>query len=72
MPPLPPHWPTAHATIAMGIIVTVYGILANIYSGRIQKDGQRYEPSRNLRVYTIVVGVLLFLIGFVWNRYWGR
>jgi hypothetical protein len=55
--------------MAMGIIVTAYGVLANIYSGKIQKDGQRYEPSRNLRVYTIVAGILLLLLGLFWNRY---
>ena len=69
----PPSRPSVHGTMfaatGMGIVLIVYGVLVNIYSGKIQEDGRIYEPSRNLRIYPILIGVLLLLLGFFLSRY---
>jgi multisubunit Na+/H+ antiporter MnhB subunit len=71
--PPPPAWPSLHRTMVfaavMGVFLIVYGVLVNFYSGKIQADGRRYEPSLNLRTYSIVIGILLLLLGFFLSRY---
>jgi hypothetical protein len=55
--------------IFVGVVLMVYGVLVNFYSGKVRADGRVYEPSRNLRVYPIVIGILLLLLGFFLSRY---
>ena len=57
------------AAAGMGVVLVVYGVLVNFYSGKIQEDGRIYGPSRNLRTYPILIGVLLLLLGFFLSRY---
>jgi hypothetical protein len=57
------------AATGMGVVLVVYGVLVNLYSGKIQEDGRTYEPSRNLRIYPILIGALLLLLGFFLRRY---
>ena len=57
------------AAAGMGVVLVVYGVLVNFYSGKLQEDGRIYEPSQNLRIYPILIGVLLLLLGFFLSRH---
>lgn len=62
MPPSPVRM------MAVGAILIMYGVFANIYAGRRENDGTTYKPGRSRRVWAIVLGVLLFLFGLYRNR----
>ena len=57
------------AATGTGVVLVVYGVLVNFYSGKLQEDGRIYEPSQNLRIYPILIGVLLLLLGFFLSRH---
>jgi hypothetical protein len=51
-----------------GAMMVLYGILANIYAGRIKNDGQEYKPGRLARVWTIILGGAILLFGLYRSR----
>jgi hypothetical protein len=60
--------PTPLNTILLGSLLILYGIFINVYAGKVKKNGERYEPNPGMRVTPILLGILLLVLGVLWNR----
>jgi hypothetical protein len=62
------HLPPSLNAMLLGSALILYGIFINVYSGKVKQDGERYEPNPGMRIYPIVFGTLLLLLGFYLRR----